>query len=70
MVRDVAGACHDQVTVIHRLRHDDGHQTVGVGHLLRIAWLQRCQCRQERALTVDEAEYVGHVAEWQLLIEQ
>ncbi len=70
VVRDVAGACHDLVAVVHRLRDDDRHQAVGVGDLLRIARLQRRQRRQELALAVDEAEHVGHVAERQLLVER
>ena len=69
MVGNVAGARHDLVAVVHRLRDDDRHQTVGVGHLFRIARLQRRQRRQELALAVDETEHIGHVAEWQLLVE-
>lgn len=70
MVGNVAGARHDLVAVVHRLRDDDRHQAVGVGDLLRIARLQRRQRRQELALAVDEAEHVGHVAERQLLVER
>lgn len=33
MVKDVAGACHDLVPVVHGLGDDDRHQTVDVGHL-------------------------------------
>jgi hypothetical protein len=70
VVRNVAGARHDLVAVVHRLRDDDRHQAVGVGDLLRIARLQRRQRRQELALAVDETEHVGHVAERQLLVER
>lgn len=69
MVRDVAGTCHNLVAVVHGLGNDHRHQTVGVGYLLRIAWLQWCQRRQELALTVDEAKHVGDIAVWQLLVE-
>jgi hypothetical protein len=69
MIGNIAGTGHDPVTVVHRLGDDDRHQTVRVGDLLCIAGLQRCQCRQERALLVHKAEYVGHVAERQLFVE-
>jgi hypothetical protein len=41
-----------------------------VGHLLRIAWLQRRQRGQELALAVDETEHVGDIAVRQLLVER
>jgi len=59
VVGDVAGARHDLIAVVHRLRDDDRHQAVGVGHLLRVAWLQRRQRRQELALSVGVASENG-----------
>lgn len=69
MVRDVAGARHDVVAVVHRLRDDDRHQAVSVGDLLRVARLHGRERRQKLALVVDEAKHVGHVAERKLLVE-
>jgi len=69
VVRNVAGARHDHVAVVHRLGDDHRHQTIGVGHLLGVARLQRRQRRQELAFAVDEAEQVSHVAERQLFVE-
>jgi hypothetical protein len=70
VVWDVAGARHDLIAVAHRLRDDNRHQAVGIGHLLRIARLQRRQRRQELALGVDEAEHVGDITVRQLLVER
>ena len=69
MIGDVAGARHDLIAVVHRLRDDDRHQAVGVGHLLCVAWLQRRQRRQELALAVDETKHVDDIARRQLLVE-
>lgn len=69
VVRDVAGARHDVVAVVHRLRDDDRHQAVSVGDLLRVARLHGRERRQKLALVVDEAKHVGHVAERKLLVE-
>lgn len=66
VVRDVAGARHDVVAVVHRLRDDDRHQAVSVGDLLRVARLHGRERRQKLALVVDEAKHVGHVAERKL----
>ena len=70
MVRDVAGARHDLIAVVHGLGDDDSHQAVGVRDLLRVARLQRRQRRQELALAVDEAEHVGNIAVRQLLVNR
>lgn len=56
--------------MVHGLGDDDRHQTVDVGHLLGIARLQGRQCRQKRALTVDETQHIGDIAEWQFFIER
>ena len=55
--------------MIHRLGDDDRHHTVRVGDLLRVARLQRRQRRPELTLLVHKAEYVGDIADRQLLIE-
>jgi hypothetical protein len=60
----------DLIAVVHGLRDDDRHQAAGVGHLLRIARLQRGECRQKLALAVDESEHIGYIAERQLFIER
>ncbi|VWD65561.1 hypothetical protein BCO37747_08124 [Burkholderia contaminans] len=57
------------VAMVHCLSDDNRHQAIGVRYLLRVARLQWRQRRQELALAVDEAEHVGNIAEWQLLVE-
>jgi hypothetical protein len=38
--------------------------------LFGVAWLQRCQRRQEQAFLVHKAEHVGDIAKRQLLIKR
>ena len=63
MVGNVARFRHDKVAMVHCLGDDDGHQTVRIGDLFGVAWLQRRQRRQELAFPVHKAEHVGDVAE-------
>ena len=69
VVRNIAGARHDLIAVVHGLGDDDRHQAIDIGHLLRIAWLQWRQRRQKLTLAVDEAKHVSNVAVGQLLVE-
>ena len=55
--------------MVHGLCRDDRQQAVLVGDLLGVARLQRRQRRQELALLVHKAQDIGHVAEWQLVVE-
>ncbi|KPY94767.1 hypothetical protein ALO43_200240 [Pseudomonas tremae] len=65
LIGNVTGARHGEHTVVHGYGSDYGQQAVGLGALLGIARLQWRQCRQELALTIHEAQHVGHVGQRQ-----
>ncbi len=69
VIWDVTGLGHAEIAMVHGLGNNHSHQTVFVGDLLCVAWLQWRHCRQEVALIIHKAEYVGNVVRLELGVE-